>query len=62
MSENCELLAENDQTAKPEARSGWSYSIRPNCAGICLCFVLCVLLIVEVQHGKTAIMNLLFQR
>lgn len=30
----CELLAENDQTASPNASvSGWRYHIRPGCAG-----------------------------
>ena len=30
---NCELLAENEQTASVESSSGWRYSVRPGCAG-----------------------------
>ena len=33
-SNNCELLAENGQTATPELYSQWVYSLRPNCAGM----------------------------
>ena len=31
--DNCELLADNNQTAVEEYSSQWKYFIRPNCAG-----------------------------